>query len=269
MSKTINGCVAINDTEMYYVSFGSGPKNLIVLPGLVDGLATVKGKAFILSAPYKKYLKDYTVYMFSRKNKMPEGYTLRQMAEDQVRALKSLGIEKTSVLGVSQGGIISQYIAIDHPETVEKLILTVTTPNANDTVKKAVGSWIEMVHKDDHLSLMIDTAEKTYSKAYYDKNRKLFPLLARFTKPKSYERFLRNAEALLDFDTRPELSKISCPTLILAGDDDHIVGNDAPHIFSEMIKDNEVFIYKGQGHGLYEETKDFYDRVFAFLYRSL
>ena len=36
-----NGCVALDDTEMYYVSFGSVEKNLVVLPGLSDGLATV------------------------------------------------------------------------------------------------------------------------------------------------------------------------------------------------------------------------------------
>ena len=37
-----NGCVKLGDTEMYYVAFGSGEKTLIVLPGLSDGLATVK-----------------------------------------------------------------------------------------------------------------------------------------------------------------------------------------------------------------------------------
>ena len=40
-----NGSVRIGDTDMYYVAFGRGPKKLIALPGLSDGLATVKGKA--------------------------------------------------------------------------------------------------------------------------------------------------------------------------------------------------------------------------------
>ena len=30
-----NGCVSVGDTEMYYVSFGSGLKKLVVLPGYV------------------------------------------------------------------------------------------------------------------------------------------------------------------------------------------------------------------------------------------
>ena len=83
----------------------------------------------MLSVPYKKYLKDYTVYMFSRKNSMPECYTIREMAADQVLAMKELGIEKCCLLGVSQGGMIAQYLTIRHPEMVEKLVLTVTYGN--------------------------------------------------------------------------------------------------------------------------------------------
>ena len=89
-----NGTVKIGNTDMYYVSFGKGERKLVVLPGLSDGLATVKGKAMILSVSYRKFFDDYTVYMFSRKNVMPEGYSIRDMAEDQVLALRSLGIDR-------------------------------------------------------------------------------------------------------------------------------------------------------------------------------
>ena len=155
-----NGRVAIQQTDMYYVSFGQGSKNLVVLPGLSDGLTTVKGKALFLKAPYKRFLAEYTVYMFSRKNDMPEGYTIRQMAEDQALAMKELGISKAAVLGVSQGGMIAQYLAIDYPEMVEKLILAVTAPNANKVAKDVVRAWIEMAKQGDHVRLMTDTAEK-------------------------------------------------------------------------------------------------------------
>ena len=182
-----NGRVELNCTDMYYAAFGHGEKNLVVLPGLSDGLATVKGKAWILSLPYKKYFDSFTVYMFSRKNSMPEGITIRQMAEDQACAMKALGIDKASVMGVSQGGMIAQYLAIDHPEMVEKLVLTVTAPYANDVVRDAVSTWLGMAEKGDHLSLMTDTAERMYSEAFLRKNRKMFPLVAKFTKPSSYE----------------------------------------------------------------------------------
>ena len=263
-----NGSVKIGNTEMYYVAFGRGLKKLIVLPGLSDGLATVKGKAFVLSVPYKKFLKDYTVYMFSRKNDMPEGYTIRQMAADQAEAMKILGIDKACVLGVSQGGMVVQYLAIDYPELIDKLILAVTAPNANDVVTDAVSTWIDMAKNGNHTALMIDTAEWMYSEKYLSKNRKFFPLLACFTKPKSYDRFFKNAYAILDFDAREGLKEIKCPTLIIAGDDDKTVGNEAPHLLREGILGSEIFIYEGLGHGLFEEVKDFYDRVFEFCERK-
>ena len=151
-----NGCVTIGDTDMYYVSFGTGTKKLVVLPGLSDGLATVKGKALILFLPYRRFLREYTVYMFSRKNEMPEGYSIRDMSDDQVLAMKKLDIDHACILGVSQGGMIAQYMAIDHPEMVTKLILAVTAPNANTVVKEVVSGWIDMVKRGDHNALMVD-----------------------------------------------------------------------------------------------------------------
>ena len=74
-----NGYVTLGNTVMHYVAFGDGAKKLVVLPGLSDGLATVKGKAWILAGSYKKFWADYTVYMFSRKEDMPDGYSIKDI----------------------------------------------------------------------------------------------------------------------------------------------------------------------------------------------
>lgn len=259
-----NGCVKIENTEMYYAAFGKGKKNLVVLPGLSDGLATVKGKALLLMPSYTKFLKDFTVYVFSRKNEMPEGYTIEQMAEDQVKAMCILGIDKACVLGVSQGGMISQYIAINHPELMDKLVLAVTAPNANNTLTESINTWIDLAQKQDHLSLMTDTAERMYSEKYLTKNRRMLPLLAKLTKPQSYDRFYRNAYAILEFDARERLDEIKCKTLIIAGDNDKTVGNEAAYELEKGIGNSDLYIYEGLGHGAYEEAKDFYNRVYKF-----
>ena len=65
-----NGCVAIGNTDMYYVSFGTGERKLVVLPGLSDGLATVKGKAMLLAAPYRRFFRDHTALMVDTAEKM-------------------------------------------------------------------------------------------------------------------------------------------------------------------------------------------------------
>ncbi|SOB96732.1 alpha/beta fold hydrolase [Pseudobutyrivibrio ruminis] len=257
-----NGCVKVGNTDMYYVAFGEGEKNLVVLPGLSDGLWTVKGKAMLLAGSYKKFFKDYTVYMFSRKNEIPEGYSIEDMADDQALAMRNLGIDRAIVMGVSQGGMIAQFLAANHSELVEKLILVVTAPYANETIKGVVTKWIEMTRNASHTELMLDTAEKVYTKEFNEKNKRYLPLVAKFTKPKTYDRFCKNAYAILAFDSRPVLSKIKCPTYIMSGNCDNTVGNDAPYELHAAIEHSEILIFEGLGHGLFEEDKNFYNKVF-------
>ena len=260
-----NGQVPIGDTEMSYVSFGHGGKTLIVLPGLSDGLATVKGKALLLATPYRPFLDRYTVYMFSRKNRMPEGYSIREMAEDQAKALQALGLKSVSVLGVSEGGMITQILAADHAELVEKLVIAVSAPRVNALIKECVGNWIRLAEQGDHKQLMIDTAERSYSPAYLKKYRKIYPIIGSIGKPSDYSRFLINANATLSFDATGDLNRITCPTLIIGGSDDKIVGIDASFEMKEHIADSELFVYSGLGHAAYEEANNFYERVFQFL----
>ena len=144
------------------------------------------------------------------------------------------------------------------------MILAITAPNANAVAKETVSGWVELAKRGDHTALMVDTAEKMYSEEFLRKNRKYFPLLARFTKPLNYDRFLKNACAILNFDAREELSKIHCPTLIIAGSDDRTVGNEAAFELHNAISGSRLFVYEGLGHGAFEEAKDFYDRVLAF-----
>ena len=138
-----NGNIAIGETDMDYIRFGRGEKVLILLPGLGDGLTTVKGTAVPTALMYRIFAKDYTVYMFSRKNGLPTGYTTRDMAADQAEAMELLGIEKADVVGVSMGGMIAQHLAIDYPEKVGKLVLTVTSARANLLLRESVEEWVE------------------------------------------------------------------------------------------------------------------------------
>lgn len=260
-----NGRVALHEGAMSYVSFGHGPRKLIILPGLSDGLATVGGKALLLASPYRAYMDDFTIYMFSRREPLPQGLTIRDMAADQGEALRVLGLDQVSVLGVSEGGMVAQWLAIDHPELVERLVLAVTAPGMNGVIRSCVPGWMDMARRGDHRALMIDTAEKSYSPAYLKKYRRLYPLLGLVGRPKSYDRFLVNAQATLSFDARSELQKILCPTLIIGGTEDQIVGAAASRELAKGIPGSELYLYPGLGHAAYEEAKDFNARVFAFL----
>ncbi len=260
-----NGRVTLGHTDMAYVSFGYGDKPLIFLPGLSDGLATVKGKALLLAKPYKIFFEKYKVYIFSRKNDLPVDYTIRDMAKDQAEALGKLGMKKAAVLGVSQGGMIAQYLAIDHAELIEKLVIAVSAPRANEIIQKAVKKWISLANQGKHKQLMIDVTEKSYSQEYLKKYRKLYPIIGFVARPSSYKRFLINAKAILSFNALDDLKSIRCPTLIIAGDADKIVGIEASYEMHEHIGESKLHVYSGLGHSAFEEAKDFNKRVLDFL----
>lgn len=252
---------------MRYATFGSGERRLVVLPGLSDGLATVRGKAALLMPPYLGYLRTHRIYIFSRRDDLAPGATTEDMARDQLAACDELGLDRFSVLGVSQGGMIAQSLALLAPERVEKLVLAVTAPRANETIRENVARWLDMTSRGSHAALMRDTAERSYSEAYLRAVRKTYPFLGIVGRPRDYRRFAANCGAILSFDASDALGGISCPTLIIGGEKDMIVGADAAYELHGLIAGSELYVYPGLGHGLYEESGDFYRRVFAFIDR--
>lgn len=53
MSSTKGKTLYFNDKSMDYVTFGKGKKSLVIIPGLGDGLQTVKGKAKLVAQAIK------------------------------------------------------------------------------------------------------------------------------------------------------------------------------------------------------------------------
>ena len=149
-----NGKISVGSSDMDYVRFGRGEKVLVFLPGLGDGLTTVKGTALPMAVMYRIFSKDYTVYMFSRINDLPAGYTTRDMARDQAEAMDVLGIKKADIVGVSMGGMIAQYMAIDHPEKVGKLVLAVTSAQPNPILTESISPIRHSLPMDQMRSLL-------------------------------------------------------------------------------------------------------------------
>ena len=259
------GNIKIGETDMDYVTFGRGHKPLIIIPGLGDGLRTVKGTKTLLAIMYRLFAKDYRVYIFSRKNQIEQGYSIKDMARDQKRAMEMLGIKSAYIMGVSQGGMIAQRLAIDYPESVDKLVIAVSVSRQNDTMQRTIKKWIAFAENNDYKNLMIDTTEKTYTEGKLKKYRLLYPILTRFGKPKTFERLIIQANACLRHDAYDELNKIKCLTLVIGGDSDQVVGKRASEEMAERIKNSKLILYEGLGHGAYEEAKDFNRQVLRFL----
>jgi pimeloyl-ACP methyl ester carboxylesterase len=260
-----NGCLALGDTKMDYVHFGQGREVLVLIPGLSDGIRTVRGMAVALAMMYRKFARHYRVYVFSRKQVIPAGYSIEAMADDLKSALDQLDIKAAHVLGISQGGMIAQWLAIKYPDLVSKIILTVTIARPNDTVKQVVNNWISLAKNDDFKGIIVDTAERSYSPERLKRYRRLYPIVTKIGKPQDFTRFLIQAEACLAHDAYERLREIKCPTLVIGGGQDAIVGKDSAQEIADRIDGSRILIYERFSHAANEEAKDFQTRVINFL----
>lgn len=254
--------VRVNDMDIDYISFGSGKKALIMIQGL--NTRGIKGSALPLAYMYRIFAKDYKVYLFDRRPDAKEGITVKEMAEDIAVAMDNLGITGADVLGVSQGGMISQYLAIYRPDLVNKLVLAFTLSRNNDKVVSAIETWIELAMKGNMKQLIVDMAERMYSESYLKMYRPFLPLLTAIQKPTDVQRFVILANSCLTCNTYDILNEIKCPVFVIGAGQDKIVGGDASVEMAEKLG-CKLFIYDNLGHAAYEEAKDFNRLVYDFL----
>mgnify|MGYP003421090693 CR=1 FL=1 len=262
--NSLNSSIRIHGAEMDYISFGNGDRNLIMIPGLGDSLKTVKGTALTFALMYRMFAKEFRVYVFSRKNPIEKNCSTRDMAADLAYAIRQLGIQKASVMGVSEGGMIAQHLAIDYPEITEKLILAVTLCKPNKTSEKVLSNWIALAEKNDFPGLFSDMSEKIYTPKRVKAQRPFNCILAAMSKPKDLQNFIIQANACNTHDSSELIHAIECPVLIIGGEQDQTVGAEASYEMARLIKGSQLKMYDGYRHGVYEECKDFNRAVYDF-----
>lgn len=252
----------IQDIQLNYITFGKGEKPLVMIQGL--STRSIKGASFSLAYMYRIFARDYKVYLFDRRENITERITVRDLASDIAKAMDLLEITKADVFGVSQGGMIAQYLAIDRPDLVNKLVLAVTLSRNNETVKTIIANWIQMTEQNNIKCLVTDMVVKMYSDSYVKRYQLFMPLLTVLQRPKNVPRFITLAKACLTCNAYDELDKIQCPVFVIGGMQDKVVSGEASMEIADKLG-CEIFMYDDLGHAAYEEAKDFNQKILDFL----
>ena len=265
MYSAKNATLSRNGKTIDYVTFGTGKRPLIIIPGLGDGLQTVKGMAMPLSITYRILAERYKIYVFSRINELRQGYTTRDMAADVAKAMEALNLDTANVMGISQGGMIAQWLAVDFPERVQRLILAVTTAKPSQLARERIEHWQKLSQSGNFKHLMLDIAQHSYTQKSYQKWRLLYNVMGIFGRIKDKQRINIQSVSCLKHDSLDLLEKINCPTLIIGAEKDDVLGVDGSLGLHQHIKDSQLTILPECGHALYEQNKDFQKRVLVFL----
>jgi class 3 adenylate cyclase/pimeloyl-ACP methyl ester carboxylesterase len=122
-------------------SSGARGRNLLVVPALISNVE--------VSWEHEFYRRTYElageyahVVQFDKRgvglsDKITAAHTLDERIGDILAVLDAAGIERTSLLGLSEGGLMAQLFAAKHPERVDKLVLTNSAPGA--TIYRQLG----------------------------------------------------------------------------------------------------------------------------------
>ena len=188
------------------------------------------------------------------------------MAADVAEAMEVLNITSAYVMGISQGGMIAQCLAVDFPERVQRLILAVTTAKPSQLARERIEHWQKLSQSGNFKHLMLDIAQHSYTQKSYQKWRLLYNIMGRLGRMKDEKRIVIQSQSCLDHDSLEVLKEIQCPTLVLGALEDDVIGVKGSKELAKGILGCQLLILKHSGHALYEENKLFQEIVCGFLH---
>jgi pimeloyl-ACP methyl ester carboxylesterase len=194
-------------------------------------------------------------------DKPDEVYSTRGFAGDVVAVLDSLGLANAHVYGTSMGGRVAQWLAIDYPERVDKLVLGCTSPGAahgyerSQEIRKALADPA----RTDRVLL-----ELMYTPEWIAQNPGPYYVLGDPSMP-SYAK-ARHLVASNKHDAWDGLPGITAPTLILHGADDIFSPAANAQLLADRIPRARAELIAGARHAYFHEFRSVASpAVLAFL----
>jgi proline iminopeptidase len=225
--------------------------------------------------PLTEYMQMiYIDFRGSGRSACPDecSYTIGQNVLDIEALRKYLGLEKIVVFGQSYGGIVAQDYGVKYPENLRGLILLTTASNyrvfekaREELRKRGTAEQIAMAEKYLWPGTFPDNETylefyKVFADLYTVKPINMEAFSEAMSRAAlSYKAFNRGFGGdLKTFDFNRDLGRITCPTLLIGGQEDWICPIACTEEISGLIPDCRTVIIGGAGHIIlgdqYEKT---------------
>lgn len=250
---------------MQYLRFGTGARTLVILPGL--SVQSVMGSAEAVAQAYDALAQDYTIYLFDRRETLPEIYSVEEMARDTAEAMKALGLRDTYLFGASQGGMMALVIAIEYPELVKKLVLGSTSAHVLPEQYHVIERWIALAEANDGVGLYLSFGEEIYPPAVFAQFRDALIAAGKTVTAAELRRFIILAKGIEGFDVSNRVAEIQCPVLAIGVLEDAVLDSDATMEIAEKLDlkpDFRLYLYTGFGHAAFDTAPDYRERMRKF-----
>lgn len=206
-----------------------------------------------------------------RSDKPYGAYSLEQMADDAIAVLDDAGVADAHVIGASMGGVITQILALRHPERVRSLTLACTACRHHPWRKELLAEWAETAQTVGVGAMTSEAARWVIGPRSF---RRLAPAIG-WMGPLALSRpahaFAGQVAGILSIDDElaDQLAAITAPTLVIVGNQDILTPRGDSEELAELIPTAELVVISGAAHGLMIEHATTFNRVMLdFLRRS-
>jgi pimeloyl-ACP methyl ester carboxylesterase len=265
---------ALDDIELYYEEHGSGDPLLLIM-----GLGA-DANGWMMQTP--EFAKHYRTVVFDNRgvgrSAKPAGpYSIAQMADDAAALLDHLDIDRAHICGISMGGMISQELALRHPQRLRSLVLgcTYAKPDAGVLQNSALSASNLGGGVDEQGNFQIDLSQLdplmffqallplTFNQSFIE--TELPRIMQLFAGSLEFgfdlNAVLAQAQATMGHDTTARLRNIKVPTLVITGDNDLLIPASNSDYLAEHIPAARLVKVPGGSHAFNLETPEIFNRA--------
>ena len=257
--------VRVGELNIWTEQVGEG-SDVLLIGGLGD---TVESWQFQLDGLADRYRLIAFDNRGAGRTAMPKRpASVEAMADDAAGVLRALEIPSAHVAGFSGGSIISQELALRHPELVRSLVLQ-STWAAPDPYLRSWGHFVrglaEVAPSEraflEWFFLWIYTP-RAHNDGTVDQ---IIEEVLAFPHKQSTEDVQAFLDAFLNHDTTDRLPEITAPTLVLAGGRDMTARPELCRAVAERITGARFEVMEEESHQPFQEIPDEWNtRVDAF-----
>ena len=239
-----SGYAEIDNIQMYYEVHGEGEPVLLLHGGTGHGTIVWSEIVPILSDRYQLIVPDLRAQGRSTDSEKPLSYDL--LADDVVERMDALNIDRASIVGKSDGGIIGLNLAIRYPQRVLKII----TYGANfnpDGLTSAMLDWMKNVTPESYGA---DNADKYY--------RSVAP------EPDQFDVMLSKVVAMWLSEpnwTVDDLAQIKTPILVIDDSLGLTIRPEHVQAMAAAIPDSRLALIDGTDHAANTEKPEEFARL--------
>lgn len=218
----------------------------------------------VLGRFYRTYALDF--WGFGESGKKQTSFSVQDFTILVGQFVEQLGIPRSPLVGHSMGGTVSLLAAVQYPDRITK-VAVVGSPIVGSSLSfllKLFGR--KLVASVIYNNLWIFQAFYRLLAPLYTRDRRWPEMMDRDLSKTTLESFLYSIASLRRTDVRPELSKITIPTMGVYGKRDIVVDPRQWRVLQQGVPHARIEVLSDSGHfPMLDEPEHFADLLKDFL----